>query len=139
MTVKDRTAGAWSISNSSLSRQLPRPRVFWGGKMTGEGALKAEYTLRTFIPSNPSPLTPNLVDRRPLRHPLTRTYHVRWCSSASHSAPLNTDIDALLGSCMRLNNAAQRIFGDFARPVIRVQETNDCENRWFAEARCECH
>ncbi|RXW21408.1 hypothetical protein EST38_g4448 [Candolleomyces aberdarensis] len=39
------------------------------------------------------------------------------------------------GSCMRFNNAAQRIFGDTARPVIRVEETNDFKNRWSAEAR----
>ncbi|RXW14523.1 hypothetical protein EST38_g11333 [Candolleomyces aberdarensis] len=39
------------------------------------------------------------------------------------------------GSCMRFNNAAQRILGDTARPVIRVEETNDRENRWSAEAR----
>ncbi|KAJ2922649.1 hypothetical protein H1R20_g14436, partial [Candolleomyces eurysporus] len=38
------------------------------------------------------------------------------------------------GSCMRFNNAAQRVLGNTARPVIRVEETTDYENRWFAEA-----
>ncbi|RXW19834.1 hypothetical protein EST38_g6021 [Candolleomyces aberdarensis] len=36
---------------------------------------------------------------------------------------------------MKFNNAAQRIFGSTARPVVIVQETNDREKRWSAEAR----
>ncbi|KAJ2923787.1 hypothetical protein H1R20_g13303, partial [Candolleomyces eurysporus] len=38
------------------------------------------------------------------------------------------------GSCMKFNNATQQIFKGTVRPVVVVQETNDYEGRWFAEA-----
>ena len=89
--------------------------------------------------SKSSPLTPTIIVRRALCHPLTHIYHVRWYGSASHSASLNADIEALPASCMRLNNATQQIFGNTVRPVVHVWETNDCTNRWSAQAKCEFH
>ncbi|RXW18757.1 hypothetical protein EST38_g7096 [Candolleomyces aberdarensis] len=39
------------------------------------------------------------------------------------------------GSCMRFNNATQRIFGETIRANVLVWETNDREKPWSAEAR----
>ncbi|KAJ2935766.1 hypothetical protein H1R20_g1329, partial [Candolleomyces eurysporus] len=39
------------------------------------------------------------------------------------------------GSCMRFNNATQRIFGETIRSNVLVWETNDREKPWSAEAR----
>ena len=82
-------------------------------------------------------LTSNPISSQAICVPIPHSDHVQRCISPSPSLPHNAYSNALLGFCIKFNNASQRIFGDTVRPIVLVWETNEREKPWSAEARRE--